>query len=74
MAEGGAYPTVECGYCLNKNDQLEDPRVLPCTHVYCRHCLAESLEEYGAVKCTSCRYVWFLQLFHRAFTIVSFIL
>ena len=55
MAEGGAYPTLECGYCLNKNDQLADPRVLPCSHVYCRHCLADYLDEYSIVRCSSCR-------------------
>ena len=40
MAESTTKVRVECGYCLYENEQLQDPRVLPCTHVYCRGCLA----------------------------------
>ena len=49
MAEGGAHVTRECGYCLHKNEQLEDPRVIPCTHVYCRGCLAGYHSGYSVV-------------------------
>ena len=55
MAEGGVHLTVECGFCLYRDERLVDPRVLPCTHVYCRGCLEGYLEEHGVIDCRSCR-------------------
>ena len=55
MAEGGADKTIECGYCLQNEEQLQDLRVLPCNHVYCKSCLESHLEEQGVIDCRSCR-------------------
>jgi len=29
----------ECGFCLQVDDDLVDPKQLPCSHVHCRQCL-----------------------------------
>ena len=44
--------TVECHICHNR---LEDPRLLPCDHTYCRFCLDDLLEFHengkASIKC-----------------------
>ena len=55
MAEGRSQITVECGYCLNKNEQLQDPRVLPCSHVLCKGCLEGYVAEHGVIDCHPCK-------------------
>ena len=55
MAEGRANTKVECGYCLHKNEQLVDPRVFPCNHVYCKGCLEGYLDEHGVIDCHPCK-------------------
>ena len=47
--------TRECGYCLQNNDQLVDPRTLPCSHVCCYPCLVGEFETNRIVRCGRCR-------------------
>ena len=55
MADG--RPSVECGFCLRKNEALEQPKVLPCTHVHCLGCLTAYYDINHIVQCplSACR-------------------
>ena len=55
MADG--QRTVECGFCLRKNEALEQPKVLPCTHVHCLGCLTAYYDINHVVQCplSACR-------------------
>jgi len=46
---------IECGFCLGKVEDLEDPRSLPCGHMHCLACLTESFEVSKIVRCPFCR-------------------
>ena len=50
---------IECGFCLRKNEAVEDARALPCTHVHCLRCLTAHFEAKRLVQCPlpSCRLV-----------------
>ena len=52
---------IECGFCF-QTDTLDDPRVLPCTHVHCMNCLAEYFELNKRVQCPLpiCKYVSYM--------------
>ena len=51
---------IECGYCLRKNVDLEEPRRLPCGHVHCTGCITAYYNINHIVKCPiqDCRYVF----------------
>ena len=42
---------IECGFCLQKNEDLVDPRRLPCSHVHCLGCLSRFFERQELVQC-----------------------
>ena len=50
---------VECGFCYSNNENLQDPRSLPCSHVHCHDCLTSFYETHNVVQCPlqSCRLV-----------------
>lgn len=57
MASAFAEPdapseTLNCGICLSR---LDDPRVLPCFHTYCRRCLDAHVAGRMRFPCPSCR-------------------
>ncbi|XP_067931190.1 transcription intermediary factor 1-beta-like [Watersipora subatra] len=52
-----ASESVVCGYCLVKNEQLVDPRSLPCHHVHCYPCLVGDFEANRIVRCGTCKAV-----------------
>ena len=65
MAEGGGAVTkssekikqeITCALCL---DILEQPRILPCHHVYCKDCLEGLALQNGGwtIPCPECRHV-----------------
>ena len=41
----------EFGFCLCKNEAIEEPKLLPCTHVHCSACLTGSYETNGVLQC-----------------------
>ena len=47
--------SVECGYCLVRDVQLVDPRILPCNHVSCYPCLEGEFDTNQVVRCGKCR-------------------
>jgi hypothetical protein len=51
----GLGEQVTCPICL---EHYSDPRVLPCLHTYCRHCLEDLLakgKRKASVVCPECR-------------------
>ena len=49
-----AYPDVEiseCGFCLQQNEDLEESKVLPCTHVHCLECLTAYFNINYLIEC-----------------------
>ncbi|XP_067930973.1 E3 ubiquitin-protein ligase TRIM56-like [Watersipora subatra] len=50
--------SVVCGYCLEKDEQLIDPRSLPCHHVHCYPCLVGDFEANRIVRCGTCKAVF----------------
>ena len=49
---------IRCPHCLEELDYLEDPKQLPCTHVFCMPCLENitAIKENGVeVTCSICR-------------------
>ena len=53
---------VECGFCCSNSEDLQDPRSLPCSHVYCYGCLTSFYETHNLVQCPLqfCRLVAYL--------------
>ena len=49
--------TIECGFCLSKNEDVEEPKQLPCSHIHCLGCLTGFYEVYNIIQCpvTDCR-------------------
>ena len=48
-----------CPYCLEELDYLNDPQLLPCSHMFCMPCLESVVvaRQTGVqVKCSICRY------------------
>ena len=43
-AEPPVKECIQCGYCLEKGDQMVDPRSLPCKHVFCYDVWLETLK------------------------------
>ncbi|XP_067930742.1 uncharacterized protein [Watersipora subatra] len=60
MARASLEPKepIECGFCMEQNDQLIDPRSLPCKHTHCYPCLVRDFETRRIVKCGTCREVF----------------
>ena len=52
-----ASPFVECGFCLRRNEQLEEPKRLPCGHIHCSSCLQGFLDVKKILKCPDCKKV-----------------
>ena len=46
-----------CGYCLRRNENLEESRTLPCGHIHCLTCLSGALEVHGVIECADCKWV-----------------
>jgi len=46
----------ECGFCLQVDDDLVDPKQLPCSHVHCRQCLRNAFNQTEVIRCPQCRY------------------
>jgi len=57
MAEGGENQ-IECGFCVGRLEDLEDPKSLPCGHIHCLRCLTGSFEVSRIVRCPFCRYAY----------------
>ena len=55
MAEASCTE-VQCGFCLRKDEALEEPKSLPCNHVHCLVCLTENYDLHGIFRCPFCRY------------------
>ena len=53
-AEPPVKESMQCGYCLEKGDQMADPRSLPCKHVFCYPCLVGDLESNKIIRCVTC--------------------
>ncbi|XP_067930989.1 uncharacterized protein [Watersipora subatra] len=53
-----ASESVVCGFCLEKDEQLIDPRSLPCYHVHCYPCLVGDFEANRIVRCGTCKAVF----------------
>lgn len=51
MATAVTNIIIECGYCLRRNEALDQPKVLPCTHVHCFKCLRADYEINHLVEC-----------------------
>ncbi|XP_067949344.1 transcription intermediary factor 1-beta-like isoform X3 [Watersipora subatra] len=45
-----ASAEMKCGFCMRKNNTMEDPKVLPCNHVHCFGCLS-SFEVNHKLQC-----------------------
>ena len=45
--------TLTCPICM---DLFDDPRLLPCSHTFCRKCLNSIIENCSLLKCPVCRY------------------
>ena len=43
--------TIKCGFCLSKNEDLVDPKQLPCSHIHCMGCLTGFYEEHDIIQC-----------------------
>ena len=54
-AERSVELHMECGYCLEKDDQMVDARSLPCKHVSCYPCLVGDFDANRIVRCVKCR-------------------
>ena len=50
---------IECGFCFRKNEALEQPKVLSCSHVHCLGCLSAYHDVNQIIQCplSACRYV-----------------
>ena len=55
---------IECGFCLASGEDINNPKILPCTHVHCLGCLTASYNISGLVQCplTLCRYGGYIGL------------
>ncbi|XP_067931162.1 transcription intermediary factor 1-beta-like [Watersipora subatra] len=49
-----AAKTFKCACCYERDENLEEPKLLPCGHVECTKCLHKSLKIYGKFKCAKC--------------------
>ena len=45
-----AYP-VECGYCLEDEGFIRNPKMLPCGHAFCEKCLSGKQEDINYIEC-----------------------
>lgn len=46
---------IDLNYCQICNQPLEDPKELPCEHLFCEACLKELLNEDGTLTCPNCQ-------------------
>ncbi|XP_067930994.1 E3 ubiquitin-protein ligase TRIM56-like [Watersipora subatra] len=53
-----ASESVVCGFCMEKDEQLVDPRSLPCHHVHCYPCLVGDFEANRIIRCGTCKAVF----------------
>ena len=71
---------IRCPQCLEELEYLQEPRVLPCSHIFCLPCLetlrtveVEDSQPCGEeIHCTICRFVHFISISYYAPIIVSF--
>ncbi|XP_067932355.1 uncharacterized protein [Watersipora subatra] len=63
MAEESAT-TLECGFCLRFDSDMDDPRLLPCDHVHCGTCLKAQFTASKILRCPleNCRRVFEMKL------------
>ncbi|XP_067943267.1 E3 ubiquitin/ISG15 ligase TRIM25-like [Watersipora subatra] len=54
MADVQLSEDYRCGYCYEQFNSMDDPRELPCHHVFCKTCLEEDYSAHGNVRCRSC--------------------
>jgi len=45
----------KCGFCLQVDDDLVDPKRLPCSHIHCGQCLKGAFSVARILKCPHCR-------------------
>ena len=60
MATGeGDIKMIECGFCLSKNENLQQPVILPCSHIHCQGCLTSFYDKFDLLQCplADCRLV-----------------
>ena len=43
-----------CSYCLQELNDMRDPRVLPCTHIFCMSCIQDDCQQQQGLKCPIC--------------------
>ena len=48
-----------CGYCMSYTVEMEDPRVLECSHIFCLGCLESDYRRDSELECAICRYAVF---------------
>ena len=60
MAASFPPTSQSCRYCLEDVSHLTEPKILPCTHVFCKPCLTRDLQSNDGVKCPVCGLVYFL--------------
>ena len=48
---------VDCGFCLKRNEDLEEPKILPCGHIHCSSCLQGCLDVKKILECPDCKEV-----------------
>ena len=52
-----AADVVSCGYCMEGEGYLLDPKLLPCQHVFCVNCLKDHCLDKKNVVCSICKWV-----------------
>ena len=54
MAEEGLNDEYHCGYCYKKSNCMTEPKILPCSHIYCLTCLLGAYDDHQKVNCPEC--------------------
>ncbi|XP_067943266.1 E3 ubiquitin-protein ligase TRIM71-like [Watersipora subatra] len=54
MADLQLSEDYRCGYCYKQFNSMDDPKELPCHHVFCKTCLEEDYSVHGNIRCRSC--------------------
>ena len=58
----GLVDCLRCPHCLEELDYLDEPKQLPCSHIFCTPCLESlAIAADTGVKVT-CSICWYVQL------------
>ena len=55
LAQMDAGVDGACGYCLEPEERMINPKRLPCGHTFCLPCLKADLRTKGTITCPTCR-------------------